>query len=130
RLEGLRQWDDTGVPSELRRRILREFERWQRVGRQIHDLEALRTQQIRDPETVQGEQVRLLLKLKGIGENAAWLLVREFFGWRGIRNRRELASPGGLRPTPEGRGGVRGGAGVGQGGEWRGRGGVGGGRLW
>ena len=59
-----------------------------------------RTQQIRDPETPQGEQVRLLLKLKGIGENAAWLLVREFFGWRGIRNRRELASLAGLTPTP------------------------------
>jgi transposase len=26
--------------------------------------------------------------------------VREFFGWRGIRNRRELASLAGLTPTP------------------------------
>jgi transposase len=100
RLERLRQWDGTGVPDGLRRRLLREFERWQLVGRQIHDLEARRTQQIRDPETPQGEQVRLLLKLRGIGENTAWLLVREFFGWRGIRNRRELASLAGLTPTP------------------------------
>ena len=96
----LRQWDGTAVPDGLRRRLLREFERWQLVGRQIHDLEALRTQQIRDPDTPQGEQVRLLLKLKGIGENTAWLLVREFFGWRGLRNRRELASLAGLTPTP------------------------------
>ena len=44
--------------------------------------------------------MRLLLKLRGIGENTAWLLVREFFGWRGIRNRRELASLAGLTPTP------------------------------
>ncbi len=100
RLGELRQWDGTEVPTGLRRRILREFERWQLVGRQIHDLEGQRTQQIRDPETPQGDQVRLLLKLKGIGENTAWLLVREFFGWRGIRNRRELASPAGLTPTP------------------------------
>ncbi|HEY2293293.1 MAG TPA: IS110 family transposase [Thermoanaerobaculia bacterium] len=100
RLEGLRQWDDTGVPSGLRQRLLREFERWQLVGRQIHDLGARRTQQIRDPDTPQREQVRLLLKLKGIGEDTAWLLVREFFGWRGIRNRRELASLAGLTPTP------------------------------
>jgi transposase len=100
RLEALRQWDGTGVPSGRRRRLLREFERRQLVGRQIHDLEDQRTQQIRDPETPQGEQVRLLLKLKGIGENAAWLLVREFFGWREIRNRRELASLAGLTPTP------------------------------
>jgi transposase len=100
RLESLRQWDGTGVPSGLRQRLLREFERWRIVGRRIHDLEGQRTRQIRDPETPQGEQVRLLLKLKGIGENTAWLLVREFFGWRGIRNRRELASLAGLTPTP------------------------------
>jgi len=100
RLDGLRQWDGTELPSGLRGRILREYERWRLVGRQIHDLEAERTRQIRDPETPEGEQVRLLLKLKGIGENAAWLLVREFFGWRGIRNRRELASLAGLAPTP------------------------------
>jgi transposase len=100
RLDGLRQWDGAELPGGLRGRILREYERWRLVGQQIHDLEAERTRQIRDPETPQGEQVRLLLKLKGIGENAAWLLVREFFGWRGIRNRRELASLAGLAPTP------------------------------
>ena len=100
RLEQLRQWDGSELPSGLRQRIIRELERWSLVGRQIHDLEAERTRLIRDPETAQGEQVRLLLKLRGIGENAAWLLVREFFGWRGIRNRRELASLAGLAPTP------------------------------
>jgi transposase len=100
RLDGLRQWDGAELPGGLRGRILREYERWRLVGQQIHDLEAERTRQIRDPETPQGEQVRLLLKLKGIGENAAWLLVREFFGWRGIRNRREPASLAGLAPTP------------------------------
>ncbi len=107
RLDALRQWDGTGVPDGLRQRILREFERWQLVGRQIHDLEAQRTRQIRDPETAQGDQVRRLLNLKGIGENTAWLLVREFFGWRRIRNRRELASLAGLAPTPYDSGEVR-----------------------
>jgi transposase len=100
RLVGLRQWDGTELPSGLRGRILREYERRRLVGRQIHDLEAERTRRIRDPETPEGEQVRRLLKLKGIGANAAWLLVREFVGWRGIRNRRELASRAGLTPTP------------------------------
>jgi transposase len=107
RLEGLSQWDGTGVPDGLRQRLLREFERWRLVGRQIHDLETERTRQIRDLRTPQGEQVRLLLRLKGIGENTAWLLVREFFGWRGIRNRRELASLAGLTPTPYDSGEVR-----------------------
>ncbi len=44
--------------------------------------------------------MRQLLELKGIGENGAWLLVREFFGWREIHNRRQLASLAGLTPTP------------------------------
>jgi transposase len=99
RLANLRQWDDTSVPPALSQRILREFERWQLIGRQIHELETERTRQIRDNQTPQEEQVRRLLELKGIGENGAWLLVREFFGWRQIRNRRELASLAGLTPT-------------------------------
>jgi transposase len=99
-LDQLRQWDGSAVPPSLRERILREFERWQLVNTQIRALHTQRTQQIRDPETPQGDQVRLLLDLKGIGENGAWLLVHEFFGWRQIRNRRELASLAGLTPTP------------------------------
>ena len=100
RLAGLRQWDGTGVPPALCRRILREFERWQLIARQIHDLEAERTQQIRNEQTPQVKQVRRLLELAGIGENGSWLLVHEIFGWRQIRNRRELASLAGLTPTP------------------------------
>jgi transposase len=46
------------------------------------------------------EQVRRLLRLKGIGKNSAWLLIREVFGWRQIENRRELASLAGLTPSP------------------------------
>jgi transposase len=100
RLLNLRQWDGTGVPPAFHQRILRDFERWRLVGRQIRDLEAERTRQIRDDQTPHVEQVRRLLELKGIGENGSWLLVREFFSWRQIRNRRELASLAGLTPTP------------------------------
>jgi transposase len=88
------------VPPAFHQRILRDFERWRLVGRQIRDLEAERTRQIRDDQTPHVEQVRRLLELKGIGENGSWLLVREFFSWRQIRNRRELASLAGLTPTP------------------------------
>jgi transposase len=100
RLEKLRQWDDTAVLAGMRQRLLREFERWQMVGRQIRELENQRTQQIRKDQTPQVEQVRRLLNLKGIGANGAWLLVGEFFSWRQFRNRRELGSLAGLTPTP------------------------------
>jgi transposase len=47
RLEQLRQWDGTGVPSGLRQRLLREFARWQMVGHQIQELEKQRAEQVR-----------------------------------------------------------------------------------
>jgi transposase len=99
-LEKLRQWDGAKLPPRLHQRLLREFERWQLIGRQIHDLEAERMAKIRDDQTPHVEKVRRLLNLKGIGDNGAWLLVYEFFAWRTIKNRRELGSLSGLTPTP------------------------------
>lgn len=107
RLEKLRQWDEAVLPPALKARILREFERWQLVVRQINELERQRAREIREDSSPQGEQTRRLMRLKGIGANGAWLLVREFFGWRQIRNRRELASLAGLAPTPYDSGGSR-----------------------
>lgn len=107
RLERLRQWDGTSVPPALRQRILREFERCDLVSRQINEVEAERTELIRTDESPEVDQVRRLLRLKGMGENGSWLLVREVFGWRQIRNRRELASLAGLTPTPYTSGGIQ-----------------------
>jgi transposase len=107
RLEKLRQWDGAPVPPGMREQILREFARWQLVERQIHDLELQRVKQLRDDQTPGVEKMRQLLKLKGIGENGAWILVREFFGWREIRNGKQLGSLAGLTPTPYDSGGTR-----------------------
>ena len=99
-LENLRQWDGAKLPPLLHQRLLREFQRWQLIDRQIRELEAERMAKIRDDKTPHVEKVRRLLNLKGIGDNGAWLLVYEFFAWRVIKNRRELASLAGLTPTP------------------------------
>lgn len=100
RLDNLRQWDGTGVPPGLRQRLVRQFERRQGVSRQIRELETERRERIRHDPDPQMDQVRRLLRLRAIGPNTAWLLVREVFGWRGIRNRRELGSLAGLTPSP------------------------------
>ncbi|MGH8591390.1 MAG: transposase, partial [Gammaproteobacteria bacterium] len=42
-----------------------------------------------------------------IGPNCAWLLVMEFFAWRGFRNRRELGACAGLTGTPYDSGGSK-----------------------
>ena len=99
-LEKVRQWDGAKLPSSLQQRLLREFERWRLIDRQIRDLEGERSAKIRDDRTPHVEKVRRLLNLKGIGDNGAWLLVDEFFAWREIKNRRELGSLSGLTPTP------------------------------
>jgi transposase len=100
RLAGLRQWDGTPVPEGMHRRLVREFERWKLVDRQARDLENAQRRAIRCDATPEVEKIRRLLDLKAIGPMSATLFVREFFGWRRIKNRRELASLAGLAPTP------------------------------
>jgi transposase len=100
RLDNLRQWDGAPVPTELRARIAREFERWLLVDAQLNDLCNRQRREVRDDAVAHVDQVRRLLDLKGVGPVTAWTLVREVFGWRRIRNRRELASLVGLDPTP------------------------------
>jgi transposase len=99
-LTELRQWDGSAVPAALQQRLLREHERHQFVDRQIHNVENERARKIRTSAEKPLEQVRKLLTLRGIGANSAWLYVMEFFGWRQIKNRRELAALAGLAPTP------------------------------
>ena len=45
-------------------------------------------------------QVAGLARLRGIGVGSGWVLVKELFGWRRFRNRREVAGCLGLAPTP------------------------------
>jgi transposase len=98
--ERLRQWDGSAVPSGLRQGLAREIERRQLVARQIRESESERRERIRDQADPQMDQVRRLLRLRGIGPNTAWLLVREVFGWRRIKDRRELTSLAELTPSP------------------------------
>jgi transposase len=104
RLEGLRQWDGEPLPPGLVARVLREFARWQQVDGQVNALSNEQRRAVRDDKEPHVEQVRRLLDLKGIGPVGAWILVREVFGWRRIKNRRELAGLAGLVPTPYGSG--------------------------
>jgi transposase len=99
-LQNLRQWDNAKLPPCMRQRLLREFERWQLINRQIDELERQRTAKIRDDKTPHVEKVRRLMNLKGMGQNGSWLLVYEFFSWRQFKNRREVGSLAGLTPTP------------------------------
>jgi transposase len=98
-LAKLRTWDGQPVPAELQQRLMREHQRWQLAERQVKDLENERARKIRNAHDPVVGKVRHLLHLRGIGANSAWLFVMEFFGWRRIRNRRQLGALAGLTPT-------------------------------
>ena len=99
-VEGTRLWDGSPLPSGLRARVEREYASLQFVQQQIKELEAERRELLRTSNDPDVEKVRQLLRLRGIGENSAWLYVMEFFGWRSFRNRREVGALAGLTPTP------------------------------
>jgi transposase len=89
-LDALRLWDGSPIPSGLRRRLLRVYAHYQFLSEQIAALEAERRALLQSSQDASIEKVRQLMQLKGIGINGSWLLVMEFFGWRGLKNRREV----------------------------------------
>jgi transposase len=98
RLETLRLFDASALPEHLKAGLRREYERLQLVQTQLRALEREIRALIESEAGL--EQVRALMLLPGIGWVGAWTLVAELFGWRAIRNRRELAALVGLVPVP------------------------------
>ena len=81
----------------MRAEIERESVRLSLVQGQIHTIEA---EQRRALDGEAEPQVARLARLRGIGMSSGWVLVKELFGWRGFRNRREVAGCLGLTPSP------------------------------
>lgn len=100
RLETLTLWDGRALPLELKTELERERDRLVLVERQIEQLEATRRERLRNPRSEAERRVVHLMRLGAIGPTSAWLLVKEFFGWRAFRNRREVAALAGLVGTP------------------------------
>jgi transposase len=99
-VDQLRQWNGEALLPSLRERLRRECERLALLEQQIGEVEQARRKAEAEVKDSSAEKVRRLKKLKGIGENSAWLFVVEFFGWRQFRNRREVGSLAGLTPMP------------------------------
>jgi transposase len=99
-LDTLLQWDGKPLGENLKRRLVREFERLELLASQIQAIEAEQAARIRDDQTPHVAKVRRLMGLKGVGPTTATILVYEFFGWRRFANRREVAALAGLTPTP------------------------------
>lgn len=100
KLQRVQVWDGSPLPPGLQRRVLGAWQQWHWLGEQVRELEKERRDVLRNSEAPAVEQVRQLLRLKGIGENSAWLFVMEFFAWRDFHNRREVGALAGFTPTP------------------------------
>jgi transposase len=100
RLPSLVLWDGSAVPVPLQERLQREWERLELVEEQIRALKRQREEAVAAASDESLKQIHKLATLKGIGLTSAWLFVREFFGWRQFRNRREVAALAGLVPMP------------------------------
>jgi transposase len=53
-----------------------------------------------DPDTPTGRFVQQLQTVRAVGPMSAWVLTTEIFGWREIRNGRQLGALVGLAPAP------------------------------
>ncbi len=101
RLDSIRLWNGSPLPHALKSRLQREWKHVVFLKRQISDLEAERRRALQQQNSATDvAKVRQLTLLRALGPNSSWVLVREFFGWRKFRNRREVASLSGLTPTP------------------------------
>ncbi len=100
KLGTVRLWDGSALPAKLRARLEREYTCLRFTDQHIKELETERRAVIRTSDDPSAKQIRQLLRLRGIGDNSAWLFVMEFFSWRDFRNRREVGCLAGLSPTP------------------------------
>jgi transposase len=99
-LAQVKLWDGSQLGPGMCGLLEREASRLEVVREQIRALEKERKELLKNSSDPAIEQVRRLLRLKGIGMNSAWVDVMEFFAWRGFRNRREVGALAGLTPTP------------------------------
>lgn len=100
RLAGTHLWDGTPLPPGFQERLRRTWILLQAVDGEIRNLKAL---PLTRPEPVTSATSRAtaqLLTVRAIGPVGASVLATEIFGWRRIRNGRELGALVGLVPAP------------------------------
>jgi transposase len=93
--------DGQRLGRQLKREIRRQYRRLKLVRTDIKEVAQDRKELIEareDDEKI--EKLKHLQMLRGIGEDSAWLLVMEMFGWREFQNRGQVGAYAGLTPSP------------------------------
>jgi transposase len=100
RLEVAHLWDGTPLPPGLQERLIRTWTQLEAVDGQIRDLKALRLTRPEQLTPATSHALAQLQTMRAIGPIGASVLATEIFGWRRIRNGRELGALVGLVPAP------------------------------
>jgi transposase len=100
RLAVVARWDGTPLPAGFCQRLRYVWAQLVFLNAQLADVDAARAALAADPATETGRCVTRLQTLQGIGSIGAWTLTTEIFGWRQIRNGRELGALVGVVPSP------------------------------
>jgi transposase len=100
RLQTVRLWDDTPLPAGLCDRLTRDWTQLQHIEQHLRELKAARSARQPSPDTPTGCAIVKLQTLRAIGPTGGWTLATEIFGWRSIRNGRQLGALVGLAPAP------------------------------
>jgi len=99
-LGAMRLWNGARLGEGLKSRLRREWEHVRFLQEQIKEMEATRRSQLQAGKEPHLAKVQQLTKLRGVGPESSWVLVRELFGWRKFNNGREVGSLVGVTPTP------------------------------
>jgi transposase len=100
RLEVAHLWDGTPLPPGLQERLIRTWTQLEAVDGQIRDLKALRLTRPEQLTPATSHALAQLQTMRAIGPIGESVLATEIFGWRRIRNGRELGALVGLVPAP------------------------------
>lgn len=100
RVHAARLWDGTPVLAGLQERLTHVWTQLEQLETQLRDLKASRQQRQHDLAPKTADAIARLQRLRAIGPTGAWVLATELFGWREIRNRRQLGALVGVVAAP------------------------------
>jgi transposase len=98
-LDAARLWDGAAIPPGARQRLESDGRQLQAIEAELAEARAARGRLPVDLETTTGRYVQALQRVRAIGPAGGWVLATEIFGWREIRNGRQLGALVGLVPA-------------------------------
>jgi transposase len=100
KLAEARLWDGSPLPPGLAQQVKEDFERRKFVEKQISERELRRKAALKAPASDSARKAQKIMQLRALGEDSAWKLAMEIFGWRTFSNRKQLGAFVGLTPVP------------------------------